>query len=115
MFTLLDFGVENRIVVMTISTIPMRQNRSISIFFQFEGGSGQGANYELYIHIRVLIMTHFHMASACFPQRMVGLLALARVAQPGDDEVICMLCMARTDLDRRVRPGVQIRLPRSGL
>ena len=27
-----DFGLENRIVVMTISTIPMRQNCSISVF-----------------------------------------------------------------------------------
>ena len=40
MFTLLDFGSENRIVVMTISTIPMRQNRSISFLFNLKGGQG---------------------------------------------------------------------------
>jgi hypothetical protein len=34
MFTLLDFQPENRILVMTISTISMRQNRSIFLFVQ---------------------------------------------------------------------------------
>ena len=38
MLTLLDCRQENRVLVMTIYTIPIRQNRSVSFFFKFERG-----------------------------------------------------------------------------
>ena len=61
MFTLLDFQPKKRILVMTISTISMRQNRSISFRFQFQGAEGKG-----------VIITHIFMYGANDPLPNVG-------------------------------------------
>ena len=50
MFALLDFRPEIQIFKITISTIPMHQNRSISLFQIVQGGQA-AANYCVYIEI----------------------------------------------------------------
>ena len=51
LFTLLDFRPKKQILVMTISTISMRQNRSISIFSIWRGGWGDRGVIITYIVI----------------------------------------------------------------
>ena len=67
LFTLLDFGPENQIVVMTISTIFMRQNRSIS-FFQFEGGGGRrGQLLPIYLYKGLMAQPHIKFKYSTYP------------------------------------------------
>ena len=62
LFTLFDFGMENLIFVMTISTIAMRQNRSIYFFSIWTRWVGRGSLWAIYPYKG--LMTHFHI-EAC--------------------------------------------------
>ena len=59
MCTIIDFRRENRILVMTISIISMRQNRSISFVSILFLLGEQGVI--IYIYIYNGLMTHFHV------------------------------------------------------
>ena len=72
MFTLLDFVTENRILAMTISSIPMRQNRSILFFFNLKGGQGviityifiEGVNGPTPLYEHVLLLARYWMGNS---------------------------------------------------